>query len=244
MLPRPIYQLIMTNNLAASNRVLPYAPQPPSPSPEGEGVQGMRLLNMQKVKIFLLLLSLLFLLSCKDKRVFTVARIQDAAKLATTETVIDKVVIGNKSKYLLKFIKLGDARFVCYSEARIKSGIDIKKITKEDIKIDGKQIELNLPPVEITNFSYPFEKFRIDSTLLDNGFFVSIHITDMEEFFRMAELDIRQQLPYLGIVESTEKKTRQMMEALLRSLGYEDIYITFKKGTQLIPKVNLNGQQP
>jgi hypothetical protein len=201
-------------------------------------------IKMKKVTVFLLSFSLIFLLSCKDKRVFTVARIQDAAKLATTETVIDKVVIGNKTKYLLKFIKLGDARFVCYSEARIKSGIDIKQITKEDIKIDGKQIELNLPPVEVINFSYPFEKFRIDSTLLDNGFFVSIHITDMEQFFRLAELDIREQLPYLGIVESTEKKTRQMMEVLLHSLGYEDVYITFKKSKQLIPKVNLNGQEP
>ena len=66
----------------------------------------------------------------------------------------------------------------------------------------------------------------------------------MEQFFQMAEMDIREQLPYLGIVESTEKKTRQMMEVLLHTLGYEDIYITFKKGTQLIPKVNLNGQEP
>jgi len=69
-------------------------------------------------------------------------------------------------------------------------------------------------------------------------------VTDMEEFFRMAELDIRAQLPYMGIVESTENKTRQMMEVLLRSIGYQDIYITFHKGTQLIPKVNLNGQEP
>jgi hypothetical protein len=199
--------------------------------------------KMQRGKIFLMAFTLIFLLSCKDKRLFTVAKIQDAAKLATTETIIDKVVIGNKTKYLLKFVKLGEARFVCYSEARIKSGIDIKKIKKEDIKIDGKQIEINLPPVEIINFSYPFEKFRIDSTLLDNGFLVSIHITDMEQFFRLAELDIREQLPYLGIVESTEKKTRQMMEVLLHSLGYEDIYITFKKSAQLIPKVNLNGQE-
>ena len=195
---------------------------------------------MQRVRILLVALPLLFLLSCKDKRVFTVARIKDAAKLATTETVIDKIVIGNKTKSLFfNTIKLGDARFVCFSEARIKSGIDLKKITKDDIKINGKQIEVQLPAVEVINFSFPFEKFRIDSTLLDNSIWVSIHITDMEEFYRRAELDIRAQLPYMGIVESTEKKTRQMMEALLRNLGYEDIYITFHQGTQLVPDVKL-----
>ena len=199
---------------------------------------------MLRVRLLLLTLALLFLISCKDKRQFTVARIKDAAKLATTETVIEKVVIGNKTRKVLKIFTLGEARFVCFSEARVKSGIDLKKLTKDDVKINGNQIELQLPAVEVINFSYPFEKFRIDSTLLDNGFWVSINVTDMEEFFRMAELDIRAQLPYMGIVESTENKTRQMMEVLLRSIGYQDIYITFHKGTQLIPKVNLNGQEP
>ena len=43
----------------------------------------------------------------------------------------------------------------------------------------------------------------------------------------------------MGITEETEKKTRQMMESLLRSLGYEEIYITFQKGP-LLPKVKID----
>jgi predicted HTH transcriptional regulator len=196
----------------------------------------------RKVNILILLLGCLILLSCKDKRYFTVAKIKDAAKLATTETVIEKIVIGNKKKMILRIFTLDQARFVCYSEARIKAGIDLKKLNKEDVKIDGKQIDLLLPAVEVINFSYPFARFRIDSTLLDNGLFARISISDMEEFFRMAEKDIREQLPYMGITESTETKTRQMMESLLKSLGYVDIYIHFRKGP-LIAKVNLNETQ-
>lgn len=184
----------------------------------------------------------MILLSCKDKRYFTVARIKDAAKLATTETVIEKIVIGNKKKMILRIFTLDQARIVCYSEARIKAGIDLKKMTSEDVKIDGKKIELMLPAVEVINFSYPFNRFRIDSTLLDNGLFAKISISDMEEFYRLAELDIRTQLPYMGITESTETKTRQMMESLLKSLGFEEIYIQFRKGP-LIAKVNLNQPQ-
>jgi hypothetical protein len=196
----------------------------------------------RKVNILLLVLGCLILLSCKDRRYFTVARIKDAAKLATTETVIEKIVIGNKKKMILRIFTLDQARFVCYSEARIKAGIDLKKLNKEDVKIDGKQIDILLPAVEVINFSYPFARFRIDSTLLDNGLFARISISDMEEFFRMAEKDIRAQLPYMGITESTETKTRQMMESLLKSLGYVDIYIHFRKGP-LIAKVNLNEPQ-
>ena len=197
-------------------------------------------MNLQKAKIILLafLLALGFV-SCKDKRAFTVGKIKDAAKLATTETTVDKIVIGTKEKKLLRFISLGQARFVCFSQAVIKAGIDLKKIKAENIKVDRNSIQLELPAVEVINFSYPFDKFYIDSTLLDNDLFVHIHVADIEEFYRQAELSIREQLPYMGITEETEKKTRQMMESLLRSLGYEEIYITFQKGP-LLPKVNIN----
>jgi len=179
------------------------------------------------------------LVSCKDNRYFTVSRIKDAAKLATTETIVDKIVIGNEEKKILHIFTIGKARVVCYTQAVIKAGIDLKKITKDDIHISGKRIELQLPAVEIINFSYPFDKFKIDSTLLDNGIFARIDVEDMDEFYRKAEMDIRTQLPYLGITEATESKTRQMMEALLHSLGYEEIYISFRKGP-LLAKVKPN----
>jgi hypothetical protein len=197
-------------------------------------------MNLQKAKIWLFASIFLFVLvSCKDKRAFTVGKIKDAAKLATTETTVEKIVIGTKEKKILRFIPLGQARFVCFSQAIIKAGIDLKKIQAKNITIKGKSIELELPPVEVINFSYPFDRFYIDSTLLDNGLFVKIHITDMEEFYRQAEMDIREQLPLMGIIEETEKKTSQLMESLLKSLGYEEIYITFRKGP-LLPKVTIN----
>lgn len=192
----------------------------------------------QKVKLLVILCICIIFISCKDKRYFTVSKVKDAAKLATTETVIDKIVIGNDEKKIIRFITIGKARIVCYTKARVKAGIDLKKITKNDIKINGKQIELFLPAVEVINFSYPFSDFRIDSALLDNGIFAKITVEDLEEFYRQAELDIRKQMEHMGIIEATENKTRQMLEMLLRSLGYEEIYITFRKGLLLPKKVD------
>ena len=197
---------------------------------------------MRNLRLLVLLIILAFFSSCKDKRGMTVTRIQSVAKLATTETTIEKIVIGNKTKKFLVFFTIGEARFVCFSKATVKAGIDLRKLTKNDVKIEGKQIELRLPPVEVINFSYPFESFRIDSLLLDNGIFCRIGIEDMEELLRRSELDIRAQLPMMGIIEATENKTRQMMESLLRTLGYDDIYITFRKGP-FLPKVDLKNQQ-
>ena len=62
---------------------------------------------------------------------------------------------------------------------------------------------------------------------------------DQEEFFRQAELDIRNNLQHMGIVETTQQKTRNMLTVLLRSLGYEEVYIEFESNDLIIDKVPL-----
>lgn len=195
-----------------------------------------------RAPIYILLL--LAMISCreKDKRHLVVSKIQSASKLATCEAVVDKVIIGTKEKRLLGIITINEARFVAYSEAVIKSGIDLTKLKPRDVQIDGKRIELQLPAVEVLDFSYPFEKYRIDYSITKDAFLNSMDIQDHERLYRDAELDIRSQLPFLGIKSTTEQKTRLMMEGLLRNLGYEEIYITFNEGEFVTP-INLNYQQ-
>ncbi|RPH34016.1 MAG: DUF4230 domain-containing protein [Bacteroidales bacterium] len=190
-----------------------------------------------KAKIYMAILCSTLLTSCQDKRYFTVSKVKDAAKLATSETIIDKIVIGNEEKKILRIITIGRARFVCYTQAVVKAGIDLKKIEENDISIKGKQISLHLPSVEVINFSYPFDKFKVDRVLQDDDLFAKIDVKDMEELFRQSEIDIRNLLPYTGIIEATEQKTTQMLEMLLRTLGYKEIYITYRKGP-LMPKIN------
>lgn len=173
--------------------------------------------------------------SCKqDNRALVVGKIHKASKLATTEFTVDKIVHGSKSKSLLWFIKLNEAKFIAYSKAKIKTGIDLQKLSKDDIIIENNSITLQLPAVEVINFSYPPESFDIDPRISDDKFLNSISIYDQEEFFRKAEVDIRNNLKYMGIVETTQQKTRAMLNALLSSLGYDEIYIVFKEGDKLI----------
>ena len=94
-----------------------------------------------------------------------------------------------------------------------------------------------LPPVEVINFSYPAENFKRDSLISGNAFMNKITLSDQEDFFQDAESDIRNNLKYLNIVSITEKKTSLMLETMLRALGYEEIYIDFKKSEVLIPEI-------
>lgn len=173
----------------------------------------------------------------KPDRHLVVSKIKSTAKLATTETIIDKVVIGQKEQSIFGLVKISNAEFVAYSQAIVKTGIDLRKIKRDDITIDGNIIEVHLPAVEVLDFAYPFERYEIDTVLSDNDIFNKIDVIDQEVFFREAELDIRKHLKYMGITEQTRENTRKLMEGLLKNLGYEEIYISFDDTTELIPQV-------
>lgn len=178
--------------------------------------------------------------SCKkNDRALVVGKIQNASDLATTEFVIDKIVFGTKTKRLA-FFKINEASFMAYSQAKVKTGIDLSKIKESDVRIEGDKIHLRLPPIEVINFSYPPASFVEDSLISNPKIFLNkINIRDQEEFFRLAELDIRENLQYMGIVKTTQNHTRQMFNVLLGSLGYKEIYINFENDNLIISQVNL-----
>lgn len=176
---------------------------------------------------------ILFLSSCnkEDDRYLTVSKIRSAAQLATLQTTIDKVVLGTQEKKILGFIKMNKSHFAAYTQAIITTGIDLTELTAGDVVITDKRIEILLPHVRVLDFSYPFSSYKIDSTVTRDAFLNKIDILDHEKFYMNSELDIRNNLRYTGIRQATENKTRKMMEGLLKNLGYEEIYVSFKEGS-------------
>jgi len=183
----------------------------------------------------------MFLLSCQtDQRALVVGKIQSASKLATTEFTVDKIVHGSKVKKISWVIKLNEARFLAYSQAKIKAGIDLTKLKADDIIIEGQSIQIELPPVEVINFSYPPSKFKIDYEISDTKKFLNeITVEDQEKFFQDAETDIRNNLEYMGIAKTTQQHTKTMLTGLLKTLGYKEIYISFKSDELIIDKIDL-----
>lgn len=179
-----------------------------------------------------ILLVSIFFTSCKKKqeRYLVISKIQSASKLATTETILDKIVFGTQEKKLLFLIHLNDARFVAYTKAIVWTGIDLQELQPGDIKIEDARIEITLPHVKVLDFQYPFSKFRIDTNITENAFLNTLDVTDYENFYQLAQLDIWDHLSDMGIQKATEDKTRILLTGLLKNLGYEEIYIHFKEG--------------
>lgn len=194
-----------------------------------------------KYRFILLIFLIGFLSGCQkhDKRYLVVSKIKSTAKLATTQTTIDKLVVGNKERKLFGLVKISGSDFVAESEATILTGIDLTKLEKDDVQIKGNLIEVQLPPVEVLDFQYPFDKFKINHALSNQRALSKIDVLDMESFYRQAEIDIRNQIPYMGIREQTEANTRILLTGLLTNLGYKEIYISFKPSKEpMIPTIN------
>ena len=194
------------------------------------------------LKIMPFVLLIMVVVSCKkDERAFVVGKIQKASDLATTEFTVDKLVYGSKTKKVAWVFTLRDAKFLAYSKAHIKTGVELGKLTEKDIVVKDKMISLTLPPVKVVNFSYPPDSFHLDPEISNpNQFLNRITIEEQEELFRQAELDIRNNLQYMGVVKTTQQNTRNILTRLLAGLGYEEIYINFKDDNLLVDEVNLN----
>lgn len=161
----------------------------------------------------------------KADRGIIVSQVKDISELATVEYTVSKVILSAKKGTL----SIGTATFMAESEATITAGIDMNKLSAEDIIIHEKQITLKLPAIEIINFSYPAEKFKPIDRYIENSFWTKITVEDKEELYRQAQSAIMNQIQLIGIKETAEKNTRKLLVPILERSGFEEIYIHFKE---------------
>src|SRR5688500_602827 len=125
-----------------------------------------------KIAISVLTFLLIGLLSsgCQDNRhALAVSKIKAAAKLATTEVSLSKIIFATKErKFIFGLIKLNDARFAARTMATIKAGINLEEITSDDVKIEGETITIVLPAVKVLDFKYPFQSYEVDFSITAN----------------------------------------------------------------------------
>lgn len=193
----------------------------------------MKLINKKITTAYVLILLMFFNVSCSRSpdRALVISKLKNSAKLASVEYVVSKIITTKDQNWLAK-----DAYFFAETEATIKAGIDLDKLKAEDIKIDGTRISILLPPIEIINFSYPAEGFKVIEKYTDQAAIFkwnAINVAAKDDLYRQGEADIRMSLDDLGIVKTAEKNTRTLLTSILRLSGFDEIYINFKKSKKL-----------
>jgi hypothetical protein len=89
--------------------------------------------------------------------------------------------------------------------------------------------------VEIVNFSYPAEGFKVIEKYSDEGAIFkwnTISVSEKDDLYRQGEADIRANINDLGIIKSAQANTRILLKRILTIAGFEEIYIDFADNPQ------------
>jgi hypothetical protein len=144
-----------------------------------------------------------------------VEQVQTLSDLVTVKYVLEKVVILDDVKWY------GESRVLLLAHGIVKAGIDLKRITPDDVTISGKTIRLRLPPPQI-----------VDAYLDDKNSQVIDHATgllrafdkDLEQTARANAVDdIRRAARKDGILDEAGKRARLELELFLRQAGFEQV---------------------
>ena len=181
-------------------------------------------------KYLLLIFSVLIIFaSCKEEqpdRGEVIQKIRNASELATVEYVVSKVISAQKKHFLSK-----NTYFFAETEATIKAGIDLSKLRPGDIDIKKDRINIELPAIELINFSYPAEGFKVIKKYTSNQALFrwnNFSVKEKDKLYRMGETDIRNNIDNLGITESARENTALFLRRILQKAGFNEIYIHFK----------------
>jgi hypothetical protein len=144
-----------------------------------------------------------------------VEQVQTLSDLVTVKYVLEKVVILEDVKWY------GENRVLLLAHGIVNAGIDLKRVTPDDVTITGKTINLRLPPPQI-----------MDAYLDDKNSQVIDHATgllrafdkDLEQTARATAVDdIRRAARTDGILDEADKRARLELELFLRQAGFERV---------------------
>ena len=149
-----------------------------------------------------------------------VDRIQRLQRLETVVYTMDKIVSGAKENPLLPNFLAGD-RLLMLVHGEVVAGIDFSNLKPGDVKVDGKQVHLRLPPPQIFSTRIDSAKTRVYSR--QTGLLVPTD-PDLETQVRQeAERQLKEAAMADGILRNAQQNAASTILSLLQGLGFEKI---------------------
>lgn len=175
------------------------------------------------------ILGLLLLASCSKPTPITAESLLDFSKLSTVEYTISKVISVQDQSLLQVF---GNKRILFTTTSTLKAGINMAKLTDEDITIKGKSISILFPAPEITSMSMDIENIDVayeETTGLRASFTDELRTNLLVQ----GENDIIANADSLGIYVDAKRFATDFFEGFLEQAGYEDIDIQYREPEKL-----------
>ena len=187
-----------------------------------------------KIRKIVIYAFLIFLYGCNDnlpRPAETVAMLQEMEELVSVEYIISKVVKVNDNR---TWFKLGDRKILITCEAIVKAGINLKDISKKDIKRAGKTITIQLPAPKIISVNLPPEKIIVAFEKV-SVFRDPFTAKERNMLLTQAEQQIWNSGIELGIIDQAKINTQLLLSRFLMQLGFEKVLLTYDKSITVKP---------
>lgn len=176
------------------------------------------------------------LISCARQKdpADAILQMKEMSELATVEYTVTKIVKASDEQ---AWYKVGERRILMSCQASIKAGIDLSQLDATDIRINGSDITLWLPPAKILSLNIRPED--IHTEFEETGFLRSdFTAAERNALMAQGEVQIRNSIPATGILKTAESNAVLFFGNLLRQMGYEKVDVRFGNTPTLSPSLN------
>jgi hypothetical protein len=149
-----------------------------------------------------------------------VASIQHLARLESVVYTMDRVVEGNRSSEYLPDILTGD-KLLMVVHGQAVAGVDLGRIQPDQVRIDGRSVQVTMPPAELLSVSLDNSKTRVYSRI--TGLLVPADPNLETDVRQNAEAQFRQAALDSGILNTAQGNARATLTTLLHSLGFDQV---------------------
>lgn len=162
----------------------------------------------------------------------------EKSELALSEYEISKIVRHNDTTIWQIF---GDRKLLISCKVILKAGIDLNKLDFKSwvINESNKTITIKLPNPEILSYNFPPEDINVayeEVGILRSNFTESERL----KILQIAENNLNAEIPSLGILDEAKKNAHNFFVPLFRSIGFEQVYITFESNKEIQKSREMN----
>lgn len=147
--------------------------------------------------------------------------IRSMGTLSTSEYTVGKVIKMNDKGEWYTF---GDRKILISCKAKIKAGVNLNELEDKDIVVNGKKIEIQLPPPHIISFEMDPQDIHTEMVEI-NGFRAAFSQVEKNKILQKGEASIRKDMQKLGVLDDAEKNATVFIKDFYKELGFEEVIV-------------------
>ena len=151
--------------------------------------------------------------------------VKNIGLLSTSEYTIGKII---KLTDRPEWYKVGDRKILMSCKAKIKAGVDLKKLQEGDIFVKGTTITIVLPPAEITSFTMDPKLTHTEMESV-SGLRQGFSQSEKYNYMRQAEASIKRDMKDTKILQDAEDNAATFLRDFYKQAGFKKVIVKHKK---------------